>query len=349
MPYVYALVGILLLIIIVLIAILFYISRKTGNSDQNNNLENRLKDINTTLDSRLNQNTESMTNQMRSQFESSKKLIEDVTRGITEVKETGREMLSFTGNLQSLEQTLKNPQRRGALGEYMLEQVISNVLPPDNYSTQHTFKNDVRADIVIYLQDKKLVSVDAKFSLENYTKLLDDENKEDKDVLEKRLKEDIKKRIQETAKYILPKENTLDFAFMFIPSEALYYDLLTQKIGSGAGEQNMLEYAFRQHKVIIVSPTTLLAYLQTVNLGLRSLKVEENAQEIMKNVEMLNKHLEKYSETFEGLGKSLGAVINKYNESSKQYSLLDKDVLKISGKGGKFKKNLIDSPDMLDQ
>ena len=349
MPYIYILVATLLLIIIVLVIILFYISRKTGSNEQNNNLENRLKDINTTLDSRLNQNTESMTNQMRSQFESSKKLIEDVTRGITEVKETGREMLSFTSNLQSLEQTLKNPQRRGALGEYMLEQVVSNVLPPDSYSTQHTFKNDVRADIVIYLQDKKLVSIDAKFSLENYTKLLDDKNKEDKDVLEKKLKEDIKKRIQETAKYILPKENTLDFAFMFIPSESLYYDLLTQKIGKGAGEQNMLEYAFRQHKVIVVSPTTLLAYLQTVNLGLRSLKVEKNAQEIMKNVEMLNKHLEKYSETFDGLGKSLGSVVNKYNESSKQYSLLDKDVLKISGKGGSFKKNLIDSPDTLDE
>ena len=181
--------------------------------------------------------------------------MEDITKELTEVKTTSREMLSFTDQLQALERTLKNPQRRGAVGEYVLEQVIANVLPPDSYTMQYSFKNGARADAVVLLRDKKMISIDAKFSLDNYTKLLEGDV-EDTAEVERRLKEDIKARIQETTKYILPKEGTLDYAFMFIPSESLYYDLLTQKIGAGDGAQNMLEYAFRQHKVVIVSPTT---------------------------------------------------------------------------------------------
>ena len=306
-------------------------------------LDSRLKDLRETVDVRLHQGTEMMNKQMRSQFESSKKQIADITRELTEIKATGRETLSFTEQLQDLQRILKNPQRRGAVGEYVLEQVIANVLPPGSYEMQYSFKKGVRVDAVIFLRDKKLISIDAKFSLENYTKLLSGEI-ENVDQVEKQLKEDIKKRIQETAKYILPKENTLDYAFMFIPSESLYYDLLSQKIGAGDDSQNMLEYAFTKHKIIIVSPTTLLAYLQTVHLGLRSLQVEEHAQEILKRVGVLQTHLTKYAEAFHGIGKALGTTVNHYNKAEQQYDLIDKDIFKITGDGGTYTREVLARP-----
>ncbi len=326
----------LLTVLIILVTPVFLRSLKKREDAESDGkgVNTRLEEMRKTLDTRLHQNTESMQKQLQEQIRS-------FTRELTEIKSTGREMLSFTEQLQSLEQTLKNPQRRGAVGEYILERVIANVLPPDSYATQYTFKNGVRADAVIFLQDDKIISMDAKFSLDNYTKLLCGESN-NPDSIERRLREDLKARIKETAKYIIPEEGTLDYAFMFIPSEALYYDLLTQKIG-GDG-QNMLEFAFNAHKVIIVSPTTLLAYLQTVSLGLRSFRVEKHAQEIITQVQSLKKHLETYTKAFHGVGKSLGTAVNHYNRAEQQYALIDKDVYKITGEGGAYVKEPIDRP-----
>ena len=333
-------VSILLLVVVLYIVLRLLFSSRSGGNDAHTA---RLQDLHEMIDRRLHQNMDSVNKQMHRQFESSKKLIESITKELTEVKATGREMLSFTEQLQALEQALKNPQRRGAIGEYVLEQVIGNVLPPDSYATQYTFKSGVRADAVVFLRDEKKICIDAKFSLDNYTKLLSGEV-DDPEVVERRLKEDIGLRIQETAKYILPKEGTLDYAFMFLPSEALYYDLLTQKIGSGDGAENMLERAFNRYRVIIVSPTTLLAYLQTVNLGLRSLKVEEHAHEIMKQVETLRKHLDQHAKALHGVGRALGTAVNQYNKVETQYDLIDKDVFKITGKGGEYTRELLNRP-----
>ena len=351
------LLGLLLLLMLgVLGAVVWLIRDRAKSVNHAATLEVQLKEFRETLDTRLHQGSEMVNKQMqsqadllhkqmRAQFDSSKKLVEDITKELTEVKATGREMLSFTDQLQALERTLKNPQRRGVVGEYVLEQVIANVLPPDSYAMQYSFKSGARADAVVFLRDKQMISIDAKFSLDNYTKLLDgDLGDNEVAEAERRLKEDIKARIQETTKYILPKEGTLDYAFMFIPSESLYYDLLTQKIGAGDVAQNMLEYAFKQHKVVVVSPTTLLAYLQTVNLGLRSLKVEEHAQEIIKRVEVLRKRLENHAKAFHGVGKSLSAAVNHYNSAEQKYDLIDKDVFKITGKGGDYSRELLDRP-----
>lgn len=335
--------------------------RREKSDSSAKTFEAQLRDFRETLDTRLHQGSEMVNKQMqsqaevlhkqmRAQFDSSKRLVEEITKELTEVKATGREMLSFTDQLQALERTLKNPQRRGVVGEYVLEQVIANVLPPDTYKMQYSFKNGARADAVVFLRDKQMISIDAKFSLDNYTKLLEGDLESAETVeAERRLKEDIKARIQETTKYILPKEGTLDYAFMFIPSESLYYDLLTQKIGIGEGAENMLEYAFKQHKVVIVSPTTLLAYLQTVNLGLRSLKVEEHAQEIIKRVEVLRKRLESHAKAFHGVGKSLSAAVNHYNSAEQKYDLIDKDVFKITGEGGEYSRELLDKPHSSEQ
>jgi DNA recombination protein RmuC len=144
---------------------------------------------------------------------------------------------------------------------------------------------------------------------------------------------DLKNRITETAKYIQPTKGTTDFAFMFIPHEAIYYDLLTNKVGASTSEENenLIQRAAGKYKVIITSPTSFLAYLQTVLQGLKALKIEESAKEIIKKVEDLGKHLKSYDEYHGKLGNALGTVVNHYNASNKELKKIDKDVLRIAG------------------
>ena len=182
------------------------------------------------------------------------------------MKESSREISSFARQLQALEHTLKNSQRRGAVGEYMLENIIGNVLPPEHYKMQYTFEGEsIRPDAVIFLQENQKVCIDAKFPLENYNRLLNELKDEEIEAeqMKKQVQNDVLERVKETAKYILPEKGTLDYAFMFLPSEALYYDILNGEIRTtGEGRGNLLERAFLDYHVIIVSPTTLLAYLQ---------------------------------------------------------------------------------------
>jgi len=127
----------------------------------------------------------------------------------------------------------------------------------------------------------------------------------------------------------------MDFAFMFIPSETLYYDLLTNKVGSGVTSENLIEYAYSQKKVIIVSPTTFLAYLQTVLQGLKTLEIEKKTQDIIKQLSSLHKHSRKSVEMIEKMGNSLGTVVNHYNTAYKNLIMVDKDIIKITDSGEK--------------
>ena len=142
---------------------------------------------------------------------------------------------------------------------------------------------------------------------------------------------DLKNRILETSKYIQPGNGTTDFAFMFIPHEAIYYDLITNKVGAGENNENLIQRAAGKYKVIITSPTSFLAYLQTVLQGLKALQIEESAKEIIKKVEDLGKHLKSYDEYHNKLGNSLTTVVNHYNASNKELKKIDKDVLRITG------------------
>ena len=174
--------------------------------------------------------------------------------------------------------------------------------------------------------------VSSKFSLENYNKILEEREQSEREKLEKAFRQDLKNRINETSKYIRPKEGTMDFAFMFIPSEGIYYDLLVNQVGAvKANTRDLIEYAFQQKKVIIVSPTSFMAYLQTVLQGLRALQIEESAKEIRQNVEVLGRHVANYDTFLGKLGSSLGTTVNHYNTAHKELKKIDKDVLKISG------------------
>jgi len=260
----------------------------------------------------------------------SSKQIADVVAGLTKLEETNKQVVSFSAQLQNLQDILKNPKQRGVLGEYFLEETLKNVLPPNSYQMQYAFTDGVIVDAVVFVQ-KKIVPIDSKFSLENYERILNCRETADRERLEKAFKQDLKSRIDETSKYIKPSEGTMDFAFMFIPSEAIYYDLLINKVGAvQISTRDLIEYAFCEKKVIIVSPTSFLAYLQTVLQGLRALQIEESAKQIRGNVEKLGKHIVTYEEYMKKIHNSLGTTVNHFNSAYREFGKIDKDVAKIT-------------------
>ena len=305
------------------------LDRKVG--DLTKTLDYKVDGLTRTVDTKIDQNSRNMQESMRSQLGESAKLIREVTQGLTKLDETNKQVVSFADQLQNLQDILKNPKHRGILGEYYLETLLKNVLAPGQYQMQYAFKNGEIVDAAVFVKDK-VIPIDSKFSLENYNKLVEEKNPAEKDKLEKAFVNDLKMRIQETSKYIRPDEHTMDFAFMFIPHEAIYYDLLVNKIGAIAEDtDNLIQRAASKYKVIIVSPTSFLAYLQTVLQGLKAMQIEETAKDIVKHVGQLGVHIKRYEEYHLKLGASLGTVVNHYNYSNKEFMKIDKDVLRITG------------------
>jgi DNA recombination protein RmuC len=330
MTIVYILIG-----LVAGIAIFAFLNRNKKSEKEDDKvfrfLADEMKDIRRTLDERLRDSGKEMMESLKYQTSESQKLIREITREITEVKETGKQVMNFTDQLQQLQNMLKNPKSRGVLGEYYLETLLKNTLPPGSYQMQYGFQNGEIVDAVVFIKDK-IIPIDSKFSLENYNKVSEAENPAEKERLEKVFVGDLKNRILETSKYIRPEEGTMDFAFMFIPHEAIYYDLLINKIGAVTEDtENLIQRAASKYKVVIVSPTSFLAYLQTVLQGLKAMQIEEKATEIQKRVGELGKHLQAYHEYHDKLGKNLGTVVNQYNLSSKEFKKIDKDVMRISG------------------
>lgn len=280
----------------------------------------------------------------------SAKLIADVTEKLTKLDETNKQVVNFSSQLQNLQDILKNPKQRGVLGEYFLEETLKNVLPPGSYQMQYSFGKDedddkeMIVDAVVFVKDK-IIPIDAKFSLENYERILNASDNTTREKFEQQFKQDLKNRIDETAKYVLPKKKTLEFAFMFIPSEAIYYDLLVNKVGAvKLNTRDLIEYAFRDKKVIIVSPTSFLAYLQTVLQGLKAMQIEEKAKEIKVNIEKLGRHISSYDEFMQKLGSSMSTTVNHYNKAYTEFKKIDKDVTKITDIKSKIEPLKIDKP-----
>lgn len=301
-------------------------------------LQQQMQEINKTMDSKLSESSKSMheTKQhlhdtIQRQFGHTSKIITDITEKLTSVEKTNQQVLGLGEQLNNLQKVLTHQKNRGSLGEAGLQIVLENILPPTAFEMQYKFADGDTVDAVVKTKDG-LIPVDAKFSLENYQRILESVDDDQKARLEKDFKNDLKKRIDETAKYIKPKYGTMEFAFMFIPAEAIYYDLLVNEVGAvKVNTQNLVDYAFRERKVIIVSPTTFAAYLQTVLQGLRALKIEEGAKEIQKNVEKLGKHITAYDEYYKKLGNSLQTTVNHYNTGYKELGKIDKDVMNITG------------------
>lgn len=302
-------------------------------------MQNQLAELRTTLDSKLGDSTK----MFQQQFGESAKLIQNVTEKLTRLDETNKQVINFTDQLQSLQDILKNPKQRGILGEYFLENIIKNVFPPGQYQMQYSFKDGTIVDAVIFVKEK-IIPIDSKFSIENYNRLVEEKDPIEKERLEKLFKADLKARIDETAKYVKPEEKTMDFSIMFIPHEAIYSDLLESRVGSAKiNTHDLNDYAFQKH-VIIVSPTSFLAFLQTILQGLRKLEIEEKTKDIVKNVENLKRHLGAYEQFAISMGHSLETTVNHYNKASKEFGKIDKDVLKITGASNEVETLELDRP-----
>ncbi len=307
-------------------------------------LKQGVNDANLKMSNQLNKSGAQMQNSMSQQLSESNKIVAEVSRKLAKLDQTNKRVVDVADELKTLQNVLSNPKQRGVFGEYYLKTVLENILPPKHFQMQYSFKDDQIVDAVIFLEKSKILPIDSKFSLENYNRMVNSTNKSEKERLLLAVKKDLKNRIDETSKYIRPAENTMDFAFMFVPSESLYYDLLINNVGLGSSSRDLIEYAFRDKRVIIVSPTSFMAYLQTVLQGLRSLEIEQQAKEIQKQVGKLDKHIKKSDELMHKLGKSLSTTVNHYNNSYKELSKIDKDVAKISD-GQK----LLESPKLVDK
>ncbi len=325
----YFIITLLILVIIGLGLLFFLLFRKKTDKPESESLimlQQQLNQLSQVLDNKLSESAKSM----RIQSSQSARIIRDVTERLTKLDDTNKQVIGFAEQLQSLENILTNPKQRGILGEYYLETVLKNVLPPKSYQMQYEFDDGDIVDAVIFIKDK-IIPIDSKFSLENYNRIAQEKNEVERAKLEKQFKLDLKKRIDETAKYIKPSKGTMDFAFMFIPAEGVYYDLLVNQVGAiKIAARDLIEYAFKDRHVIIVSPTSFHAYLQTVLQGLRALQIEESAKDIRKRVEMLVKHLRSYDEYMQKLGNNLGTTVGMYNKAYKEYGKIDKDVMRIT-------------------
>lgn len=297
----------------------------------------KITDMSRTVDGKLNESHRQMQDTVRYQTNESFKLLKDVTERLVKLDETNKQVVSFADQLQNLQDILKNPKQRGILGEYYLETLLKNVLPVGSFQMQYPFKDGTIVDAVVFVKEK-IIPIDSKFSLENYNRLVEEKDPLEKERLEKSFKNDLKLRIDETSKYIKPEEGTMEFAFMFIPHEAIYYDLLISQVGSvKINTRDLIEYAFKEKKVIIVSPTSFMAYLQTVLQGLKAMQIEESAKEIRKRVDELGKHIGAYDQYMRSLGTSLGTAVGHYNRAHKELKKIDKDVLRITSETGTAK------------
>lgn len=334
----------IVIIVVGFIGLFFFINQKTKKTTGDDKsallLQQQMNDLNKTVDNKLAESTR----QMQKQFGDTYQIVKDVTEKLVKLDETNKQVMSFTDQLQKLQDTLNNPKKRGILGEYYLDTALKNILPPDSYKMQYKFNNGEIVDAVIFIKDK-IIAIDSKFSLENYNKLSEATNSTEREKLEKLFKNDLKNRIDETAKYIRPEEKTFPFAFMFIPAEAIYYDLLVNKVGAvKISTKDLIEYAYQEKHVIIVSPTTFYAYLQMFLQSLKSFQIEKSTQEIIKKVEQLGKHINNYDSFMKKLGSQMGTTVNTYNTAYKEFKKIDKDVYKISGSGGKIEPDRLEKP-----
>tara|TARA_B100001093_G_C26809591_1_gene1006995 strand:+ start:851 stop:1960 length:1110 start_codon:yes stop_codon:yes gene_type:complete len=348
---------IVILLVIVFLTLIYLIIKSKSSSSSieatdlmnfSNNLNTQIQDIRKEIDNnsresrgeietklnninkQINDYHKSSSISITQQFKESNKVIKDVTSELEKIKGTNEQVLSFANQMKTLEKILGNQKQRGVLGEIQLENLLANVLPPELFKMQHSFSNKETVDAIVRVGDF-IIPIDAKFSLDNYNKMIESSNKDELVDLEKKFKSDIKNRIDETSKYIRPNEKTTDYAYMFIPADGLYQDLLNSRVGSlKINQRDLVSYAYEK-KVMIVSPMSLFPMLQITVKALHNMKVEDSINDIIKNVEKLSNHLNAYKTYHDKLGNTLGTAVNHYNDSSKEFKKIDKDIIKISG------------------
>ncbi len=284
--------ALLLLLLIVIIAVVLKISSQVN--ERLNQMNQSLLEANKIIG----QNLGSATN-----------VFGNVKEQLGKLEKTNQQIVEISKDISSLQELLRAPKFRGSMGEMLLENLLSQVLPGGHYQMQYRFKSTDAVDAVIRIGER-LVPVDAKFTLENFQKMLDAQDEQLKNTHRRKFIQDVKNRIDEIAsKYILPQENTYDFALMYIPAENVYYEIIIK--------EDIFSYGMSK-RVIPVSPNTFYAYLQVICLGLKGLKIEENAKNILKNLSTLTIEINKFKEDFDILGRHICGANTKYEDSQKK-------------------------------
>ena len=323
---------------LIIIALYFLIKKLIDNNSRHNSLELETK-LESFIEAFKLTSAESLNKQLQDSKQDQKNMeirfsetITKLTKELEKIKGTNEQVLTFANQMKTLEKILGNQKQRGILGEIQLENLLANVLPPELFQMQYSFFNGESVDAIIKVGEF-IIPIDAKFSLDNYNKMIEsDETETEKLIeLEKKFKNDIKNRIDETSKYIRPNEGTVDYAYMFIPADGLYQDLLNNKVGSlKINQRDLVSYAY-QKKVMIVSPMSLFPMLQVTNKALNNMKVEESINEIQMNIEKLGNHLNSYLTYHEKLGSTIGTVVNQFNQTNREFKKIDKDITKLTG------------------
>lgn len=353
-------IAVLLVLNVALAFLIFSRTRRKDEGGESKGFElllQQMNELSRVVDRKVGESSQMMRDSLVTQLSESQKLIREINRdvneqlsevakGIAATHESNKQVLTITEQLQNLEKVLKHQKQRGNLGEASLELILGNILPPTAYKMQYQFSDGDKVDAIIQTKEG-FIPVDAKFSLDNYNRITNEKDEIRRADLEKEFKNDLKKRIDETAKYVRTNEGTLPFAFMFIPAEGIYYDLLVNEVGAvKVNTRNLIDYAYNDKKVIIVSPTTFAAYLQSVLYGFKAFTIEKKAQLIAKNVEELTKHLKAFEEYHRKVGNALGTVVNHYTASYKEFNKIDKDIVKITGESMAIEAPVLTKPEI---
>ena len=252
------------------------------------------------------------------------RVVGDVQRSLGGLAEANRKIYEVGKDIASLQEILRAPKLRGGLGEFFLEDLLAQILPQQHFSTQHRFRSGDKVDAVIKL-GASLVPVDAKFPLENFKRILEAASDEDKKRAKKQFVADVKKHIDAiAAKYILPDEGTYDFALMYIPAENVYYETIIKE--DATDEKGLSYYAMTKH-VVPVSPNSLYAYLQAIVLGMRGMKIEDRAKEIIHYLSRLQGDFGKFREEFALVGKHLGHAQSGYQNAERRLDQFSQKLL----------------------
>lgn len=265
-------------------------------------------------------------------LDNASRVVGTVTERLGKMEESSKRIFEVGKDISSLQDILRAPKLRGSLGEFFLGDLLSQYFPKDKYTMQYAFRSGEKVDAALHLADNKIVPIDAKFPLENFKKMIATEDEKEKKQHHKLFMSDVKRRIDEIARYILPDEGTMDFALLYIPAENVYYEVIVKD----ENEENLSSYAFAK-RVIPVSPNNFFVYLQTVLMGLRGLQIEHGAQEIQAGLIRLKGDFEKFAQDFEILGNHLTNSSNKYELARRH---LDKfgtklENVELLGKGEK--------------
>jgi DNA recombination protein RmuC len=270
------------------------------------------------VNERLRENADVLNQTQRSlgeRLDNAARVVGSVQRSLGGLEEANRKIYEIGKDIASLQEILRAPKLRGGLGEFFLEDLLAQILPPQHFSTQYSFRSGDKVDAVIKL-GASLVPVDAKFPLENFKRILEAANDDEKNRAKKQFAADVKKHIDAIAgKYILPDEGTYDFALMYIPAENVYYETIIKD--EGTDEKNLSQYAMTK-RVVPVSPNSLYAYLQAIVLGLRGMKIEDRAQEILRYLSRLQGDFGKFREEFALVGKHLGHAQSGYQNADRR-------------------------------